>query len=93
MARENYATACALYKSAGLDQGAKLRLVGVRASGLVPAAGAAAQPTLDDKPIGWREAERAVDKIARRFGTGQFSQPRWLKSPIILLEHEGSQVT
>jgi len=70
VAREIYTTACSLYESAGLDPGARLRLVGVRASGLVPAAGANAQLTLDDRPIGWREAEQAVDRIARRFGAG-----------------------
>ena len=68
IAREIYATACALYESSGLDQGAQLRLVGVRASGLAPAASANAQLTLDDRPVGWREAERAVDQLARRFG-------------------------
>jgi DNA polymerase IV len=70
VAREIYTTACSLYESAGLDRGAQLRLVGVRASGLVRVAAANAQLTLDDRPIGWREAERAVDQIARRFGTG-----------------------
>ena len=69
LAREIYATACLLYEASGLDRGARLRLVGVRASGLVPAADANTQPTLDDRPVGWREAERAVDQIARRFGT------------------------
>jgi DNA polymerase IV len=68
VAREIYTTACSLYDSAGLDRGARLRLVGVRASGLVPAADANAQLTFDDKPVGWREAEQAVDQIARRFG-------------------------
>ena len=68
VSREIYTTACSLYESAGLDPGARLRLVGVRASGLVPAAGANAQLTFDDRPVGWREAERAVDQIARRFG-------------------------
>ena len=70
VAREIYTTACSLYEAAGLDPGAQLRLVGVRASGLVPAAGANAQLTFDDRPVGWREAEQAVDQIARRFGTG-----------------------
>jgi DNA polymerase-4 len=70
VAREIYATACSLYAAAGLDPGARLRLVGVRASGLMPAAGATMQPTLDDRPAGWREAEHAVDLIARRFGPG-----------------------
>ena len=68
VAHEIYATACSLYSSAGLEQGARLRLVGVRVSGLVPAADANSQLTFDDKPVGWREAERAVDKIATRFG-------------------------
>jgi DNA polymerase IV len=68
VAREIYTTACSLYEAAGLDPGAQLRLVGVRASGLVPAAGANAQLTFDDRPVGWREAEQAVDQIARRFG-------------------------
>jgi DNA polymerase IV len=70
VAREIYTTACSLYASAGLDAGARLRLVGVRASGLMPAAGAVTQPTLDERPVGWREAEQAVDLITRRFGAG-----------------------
>ncbi len=69
VAHEIYATACALYESAGLDRGARLRLVGVRVSGLVPATGANAQLTFEDRPVGWREAEQAVDEIARRFGS------------------------
>ena len=43
VARTIYATACALYGAAGLDSRARLRLVGVRASGLVPASRAATQ--------------------------------------------------
>jgi DNA polymerase-4 len=69
VAREIYATACSLYESAGLDRAARLRLVGVRVSGLVPATGANTQLTFDERPIGWREAEQAVDKIAERFGS------------------------
>ena len=70
VAREIYTTACSLFEASGLDHGARLRLVGVRVSGLVLAAGANTQLTFDDRPIGWREAERAVDRIARRFGAG-----------------------
>jgi DNA polymerase IV len=69
VAREIYATACALYEGSGLDGRARLRLVGVRATGLRPATGSAWQPALDDRPAGWREAEQAVDRISRRFGT------------------------
>jgi DNA polymerase-4 len=69
VAHEISATACSLYESSGLDHGAQLRLVGVRVSGLVPVTGANAQLTFDDRPVGWREAEQAVDEIARRFGS------------------------
>ena len=69
VAQQVYSTACELYAAAGLDAGARLRLVGVRASGLVPAAAAEAQLAFGDRPASWREAERAVDRIAGRFGT------------------------
>jgi DNA polymerase-4 len=81
VAREIYTTACALYESAGLDRGARLRLVGVRASGLVPTASANAQLTFDDRPIGWREAERAVDQIARRFGASAVRPAALVQDP------------
>jgi DNA polymerase IV len=64
-----YATACALYAGSGLDDGARLRLVGVRASGLIPAAGAATQLAFGERPASWQEADRAIDRIAGRFGT------------------------
>src|SRR5690348_5423016 len=81
VAREIYATACALYESAGLDHGARLRLVGVRVSGLVPAAGANAQLTFDDRPVGWREAEQAVDRIASRFGASAVRPAALVEDP------------
>jgi DNA polymerase-4 len=70
VARDIYAVACALYAGSGLDQRARLRLVGVRASGLRPVAGHATQLAFGDRPAGWREAEQAMDQIARRFGDG-----------------------
>jgi DNA polymerase IV len=69
VAREVYTVACALYEASGLDGRARLRLVGVRATGLRPATGAARQLAFGERPAGWREAEQAVDLIARRFGT------------------------
>ncbi|HEY7145239.1 MAG TPA: DNA polymerase IV [Streptosporangiaceae bacterium] len=69
VAQQIYLTACELYQSAGLDPKALLRLVGVRATGLVPAAGAATQLALGESPAPWREAEQALDRIAGRFGT------------------------
>jgi DNA polymerase-4 len=67
VAHKIHETACALYEAAGLDR-ARLRLVGVRVTGLVPASAAATQLVLGEQPTAWREAERAVDKITRRFG-------------------------
>jgi DNA polymerase-4 len=68
--RKIYATAGALYTGAGLDREARLRLVGVRVTGLAPASAAVTQLAFGDRPTGWREAEQAMDRIARRFGTG-----------------------
>jgi len=70
VAHRIYATACALHAASGLDRAVRLRLVGVRATGLMPASAAAMQLAFGDRPAGWREAERAVDQIARRFGAG-----------------------
>ncbi len=81
VAREIYTTACALYESSGLDRGVRLRLVGVRASGLVPAAGANTQLSLDDRPVGWREAEQALDQIARRFGASAVRPAALVQDP------------
>ncbi|HVT70788.1 MAG TPA: DNA polymerase IV [Trebonia sp.] len=70
VAREIYVTACALYEGSGLSDRARLRLVGVRASGLRPVSGHSTQLAFGERPAGWREAEQALDKIARRFGDG-----------------------
>jgi DNA polymerase IV len=69
VARTIHETACALYDAAGLGR-ARLRLVGVRATGLVPASAAVTQLALGERPTSWRDAERTVDQIARKFGTG-----------------------
>jgi DNA polymerase-4 len=63
-----YATACELYAASGLSGQTRLRLVGVRAAGLVPAAAAPAQLTLEGRGAAWRDAESALDKITGRFG-------------------------
>ncbi|HUL25462.1 MAG TPA: DNA polymerase IV [Streptosporangiaceae bacterium] len=68
VAQKIYATACDLYAAAGLDPRARLRLVGVRAAGLIPATRSATQLAFGERPYSWRDAERAVDRIAGRFG-------------------------
>jgi DNA polymerase-4 len=62
-----YATACALYAASGLSDRTLLRLVGVRAAGLVPATAAATQLALGERAP-WRDAESALDRITGRFG-------------------------
>ncbi|MEV4189081.1 DNA polymerase IV [Streptosporangium canum] len=67
VAQTLYATACDLYTAAGLD-GDRLRLVGVRVENLSPAGEATRQLGLGERETGWREAEQAMDRAARRFG-------------------------
>lgn len=64
-----YVTACELYAASGLADGVLLRLVGVRASGLSPAAQAGTQLALGERAGAWRDADSAMDKITRRFGS------------------------
>ncbi|MCP9984205.1 DNA polymerase IV [Actinomadura madurae] len=69
LARVIYVTACELYEGAGLER-VRLRLVGVRVENLRPAGEAPRQLALDEPDSGWREAERAMDQVAHRFGRG-----------------------
>ncbi len=64
---EIYDAALALYQRLGLDR-ARVRRVGVKVGGLVPAGRAERQPFLDDPEFGWREAEAAVDAAVGKFG-------------------------
>jgi DNA polymerase-4 len=63
-----YATACALYAASGLSGQARLRLVGVRATGLVPVGIGSTQLALGEEGGSWRDAESALDRITGRFG-------------------------
>jgi DNA polymerase IV len=64
-----YATARTLYEASGLSAQARLRLVGVRATGLVPATASGTQLMLGDRNSSWRDAESAVDAISGKFGS------------------------
>ena len=75
--RDIYATARDLYDALGLQR-ARLRLVGVRAEGLVDADEAPRQMMLDEPELGWREAEQAVDRASARFGRGSVRPARLL---------------
>jgi DNA polymerase-4 len=69
VARVVYDTAVGLYDALGLER-ARLRLVGVRLEQLAPADSQPHQLALGERDQGWREAEQAVDRAARRFGAG-----------------------
>src|SRR6202042_137936 len=68
VAQQIYSGACELYAAAGLDTGARLRLVGVRANGLVPVSTAGTQLAFGDRPASWRGAERPGARSAARSG-------------------------
>ena len=67
LAQEVYACVASLWDALHLER-ARIRLVGVRVEGLRPASEQHRQMLLDERPQGWREAERAADRAAARFG-------------------------
>lgn len=90
LGRTIYQTARELYLALGLQR-ARLRLVGVRIEGLVAAGGQPRQLQLGERERGWREAERAVDAAARRFGAGAV-RPAALVDPGSVTAHRGSHL-
>ncbi|MGH3729687.1 MAG: DNA polymerase IV [Micromonosporaceae bacterium] len=64
--REVFDTAWSLYQV--LRPGERIRLIGVRAENLLPAAEASLQPELGARELGWREADHAADAARDRFG-------------------------
>ncbi|GAB3597890.1 DNA polymerase IV [Angustibacter peucedani] len=80
VAREVYATVRTLLDALGLQRG-RVRLVGVRVEGLLPVEQHQRQLLLDEKPFGWRDAERAVDRASARFGAGSV-RPAVLVDPV-----------
>lgn len=65
--RDVHTTACALYAALGLQR-ARIRMLGVRVEGITEADQTLVQGRLDEPEHGWREAERAADRAAARFG-------------------------
>jgi DNA polymerase-4 len=65
---EVYQAALRLYDGLGLQR-ARIRLVGVRVEGLQPRSRVHRQLVLGEREHGWADADRAVDRAARRFGS------------------------
>jgi DNA polymerase IV len=65
---EVHRAATRLFDALGLQR-ARIRLVGVRAEGLVPRERVHRQLVLGEPEHGWPEADRAVDRATRRFGS------------------------
>ncbi|WP_238007707.1 DNA polymerase IV [Dactylosporangium sp. AC04546] len=68
VSREIFEIGWSLFQAA--RPGERIRLIGVRVEGLVQADGAPRQMTLGERDHGWRDAERAADAVAARFGSG-----------------------
>jgi DNA polymerase IV len=66
--QEVFREAVRSYDALGLQR-ARIRLVGVRLEGLVPRERVPRQLVLGERDRGWPEADRAADRVARRFGT------------------------
>ncbi|GAA1941806.1 DNA polymerase IV [Nocardioides marmoribigeumensis] len=64
---EVYDTVRQVFAGLGLQR-ARVRLVGVRVENLQPRRGVTRQLVLGERPQGWAEADRAVDRAATRFG-------------------------
>jgi DNA polymerase-4 len=67
--QEIYRAAVRSYDALGLQR-ARLRLVGVRVEGLVPRERVHRQLALGERDRGWPDADRAMDRVVRRFGAG-----------------------
>jgi len=92
---EIYAAACSALDSLALQR-ARVRLLGIRVSGLVGIEQTTRQLALDDREHGWVEAERAVDRAVRRFGPGAVRPaalvPDRAQRPVQWLEHNRYRV-
>jgi DNA polymerase-4 len=67
--QEVFREAVRSYDALGLQR-ARIRLVGVRLEGLVPRERVHRQLMLGQRDQGWSEADRAADRVVRRFGAG-----------------------
>jgi DNA polymerase IV len=67
VSKEIFDVAVALYDA--LRPGDRIRLLGIRAEGLVSITGLARQPVLGERERGWAHVERAADAASAKFGS------------------------
>jgi DNA polymerase IV len=78
LATDIYATSKSLFEAMNLQR-ARIRLVGVRATGLVPTSESSVQLEFSNRDSGWREAEEAIDQVAIKFGNSAVKPARLIK--------------
>ena len=78
LATDIYATSKSLFEAMHLQR-ARIRLVGVRATGLVPTSESSVQLEFSDRDSGWREAEEAIDQVSLKFGNSAVKPARLIK--------------
>ncbi|MEN9716162.1 MAG: polymerase [Actinomycetota bacterium] len=78
LATDIYATSKRLFEAMNLQR-ARIRLVGVRATGLVPTSESSVQLEFSNRDSGWREAEEAIDQVAIKFGNSAVKPARLIK--------------
>jgi DNA polymerase-4 len=78
LATDIYATSKSLFEAMNLQR-ARIRLVGVRATGLVPTSESSVQLEFSSRDSGWREAEEAIDQVAIKFGNSAVKPARLIK--------------
>ncbi|MEY3407571.1 MAG: polymerase [Actinomycetota bacterium] len=59
---------------------ARVRLLGVRLEGLLPASEYWEQLSFDSPELGWREAEQTIDKATKKFGAGTIRPARLFRA-------------
>ena len=91
IAPEIHAAACSALDSLALQR-ARVRLLGIRVSGLVDIEQTTRQLALDDREHGWVDAERAVDRAVRRFGPGAVRPAALVPDRAQWLEHNRYRV-
>ena len=78
LATDIYATSKSLFEAMNLQR-ARIRLVGVRATGLVPTNESSVQLEFSNRDSGWREAEEAMDQVSLKFGNSAVKPARLIK--------------